>query len=54
MQNDHVKKGEMLMIIEAMKMENMIVSPRDAVVKAINVAVNDRVESSTILIEFEE
>jgi biotin carboxyl carrier protein len=51
--DDHVKKGETLLIIEAMKMENLIVSPRDAVVKSINVAVNDRVESSTILVEFE-
>ena len=53
-EGDQVKKGDALLIIEAMKMENMIVSPRDAVVKAINVAVNDRVESSTVLVEFEK
>jgi acetyl/propionyl-CoA carboxylase alpha subunit len=52
-ENDQVKKGGALLIIEAMKMENLIISPRDAVVKAINVAVNDRVESSTVLVEFE-
>jgi 3-methylcrotonyl-CoA carboxylase alpha subunit len=50
---DAVKKGDVLLIIEAMKMENLIVSPRDAVVKEVNVAVNDRVESSKILIGFE-
>ena len=50
---DAVKKGDVLLIIEAMKMENLIVSPRDAVVKEINVTMNDRVESSKILIEFE-
>jgi 3-methylcrotonyl-CoA carboxylase alpha subunit len=50
---DTVKKGESIMIIEAMKMENLIVSPRDAIIKAINVAVHDRVESSTVLVEFE-
>ena len=49
-----VKKGDVLIIIEAMKMENHIASPRDAVVKAVNVAVNDRVESSTVLMEFED
>ncbi|MFZ4521985.1 MAG: acetyl-CoA carboxylase biotin carboxylase subunit [Bacteroidales bacterium] len=49
---DTVKKGDPLLIIEAMKMENLIVSPRDASIKAINVAVNDRVESSTVLVEF--
>ena len=52
-EGDHVKKGTTLLIIEAMKMENLIISPRDAVVKAINISVNDRVESSTILVEFE-
>ncbi len=52
-EGDQVKKGDGLIIIEAMKMENLVVSPRDAEVKAINVMVNDRVESSTVLIEFE-
>ena len=42
-----VKRGEILLIIEAMKMENEIVSPRDGVVSQIivakgsNVATND-------------
>ena len=51
---DEVKKGEGLLIIEAMKMENLIVSPRDAMVKAVNVQVGERVESSRVVVEFEE
>jgi acetyl-CoA carboxylase biotin carboxylase subunit len=51
---DTVKKGDVMLIIEAMKMENQIVSPRDAVVASVNVSVNDRVESSTILASFDE
>ncbi|MCK9424130.1 MAG: acetyl-CoA carboxylase biotin carboxylase subunit [Bacteroidales bacterium] len=51
---ESVKKGQTLLIIEAMKMENRIVSPRDAVVRIINVMENDRVESSTALVEFED
>ena len=51
---DEVKKGDIMLIIEAMKMENQIVSPRDAVVKEVNVEVNERVESSKALVEFEE
>ncbi|MCX6243712.1 MAG: acetyl-CoA carboxylase biotin carboxylase subunit [Bacteroidetes bacterium] len=49
-----VKKGELLLIIEAMKMENSIVSPSDAIVTKINVAVNDRVESTKALIILEK
>jgi acetyl-CoA carboxylase biotin carboxylase subunit len=51
---EQVKKGDPLLIIEAMKMENLIVCPREAIIKAVNVAVNDRVESSTVLVEFED
>lgn len=51
---DTVKKGDVMIIIEAMKMENQVVSPRDSVVKSILVGVNDRVESSTALIVFED
>ena len=51
---DVVKKGDVLLIIEAMKMENLIVSPRNAVVKEVNVEVNDRVESSKVLVAFED
>jgi len=51
---DGVKKGDPLLIIEAMKMENQVVAPRDGIVKTVNVAVNDRVESTTVLVELEE
>ena len=49
---DNVKKGDTLLIIEAMKMENQVVSPRDATVKEVYVATNERVESSTVLVDF--
>ena len=39
-----VKKGEVLLILEAMKMENEIVAPEDGTVASINVAVGDSVE----------
>ena len=47
---DKVAKGANLMIIEAMKMENAIVSPSDGVVEVINVALNDRVDPGKALI----
>lgn len=44
-----VKKGDVVMILEAMKMENEITAPADGTVASINVAVGDSVESGDIL-----
>jgi len=37
-ENQTVKKGDKLLIIEAMKLENEVVSPQDGVVKEIKIA----------------
>jgi biotin carboxyl carrier protein len=47
---DKVMKGEGLLIIEAMKMENTIVSPVNGIVARINVALNDRIDPGMALI----
>lgn len=44
-----VSKGQTLLILEAMKMENEIVSPRDAVVSDIRVSKGQNVDSGTLL-----
>lgn len=44
-----VKKGDVVMILEAMKMENEITAPEDGTVAGINVAVGDSVESGDTL-----
>ncbi len=44
-----VKRGEVIMVLEAMKMENDIVAPSDGTVATINVAVGDAVESGATL-----
>tara|TARA_R110001592_G_scaffold25240_1_gene96141 strand:- start:107 stop:595 length:489 start_codon:yes stop_codon:yes gene_type:complete len=47
-----VKEDEPLLILEAMKMENIITSPRDGIIKSISVNKTDAVEKNQLLIEF--
>lgn len=44
-----VKKGDSVVIVEAMKMEIPVVAPEDGTVASINVAVGDAVEAGALL-----
>ncbi len=46
-----IKKGDSLLILEAMKMENSIKAPVDAVIKAIKIKATDKVEKNQVLIQ---
>ena len=48
-----VKKGDALLVLEAMKMENVLKSPVDGVIKEIAVNQGDSVEKNQTLINFE-
>lgn len=50
---DSVKENDTLLILEAMKMENVISSPREGVIKSISVKQGAAVEKNQLLIEFE-
>lgn len=49
-----VQKGDGLLVLEAMKMENTLTSPRDGVVKSVHLKVADAVDKGAVLIEFED
>ena len=44
-----VKRGQVILILEAMKMENEIVAPQDGTIASIHVAVGDMVEPGATL-----
>lgn len=44
-----VKKGDVILILEAMKMENEVVAPQDGTVASIDVAAGDSVEAGAVL-----
>jgi propionyl-CoA carboxylase alpha chain len=51
---DHVSDGQLLMVVEAMKMEHKITSNGDHVVRALRFAVGDRVDTGDLLVELGE
>ena len=48
-EGDNVKKGQVLAILEAMKMENEVVAPQDGTIASINVNSGDMVEAGNVL-----
>lgn len=51
-EGDEVRKNDPLIVLEAMKMENIIKSPGDGTVKTIHVKKGVSVEKNQILVEF--
>ncbi len=44
-----VKKGDVILVLEAMKMENDIVAPQDGTIASIHASTGDSVESGAVL-----
>jgi pyruvate carboxylase len=51
---ERVAPRQPLIVLEAMKMETPVVSPYDAVVRAVHVREGDRVAAGAALVELEE
>ncbi len=53
-EGDTVHKGDNVIVVDAMKMENNILAKRDSVVKKIHVTVNQMVSGNFLLVELED
>jgi biotin carboxyl carrier protein len=51
-EGQEVKKGDKLVVLEAMKMENILKAPADSVVKKISITKGQTVEKNEALILF--
>ena len=52
-EGDEVKKGQVIMIMEAMKMENNILAEKDGIINKVLVAEGDAVLQGDVLVEIE-
>jgi len=48
-----VSGGDPLLVLEAMKMQNQVVSPHEGIIRAICVSAGDAVTKGQVLLEFE-
>ena len=47
-----ISKGDNMIILEAMKMENIIKSPIDGIVKSVKVKTGDKLEKNQVMVSF--
>lgn len=52
-EGQEVKEGHHLCVLEAMKMENTLLSPRNGTIKSVKIVVGKTVDKGDLLIEFE-
>jgi methylmalonyl-CoA carboxyltransferase small subunit len=48
-----VQQNDLIMVLEAMKMETNVTAPRVGIVKSVNVAPGDSVKVNQVIVEFE-
>ncbi len=53
-EGDEIKKGDNLLVLEAMKMENIIKASADAKIKSIKIKPSDKLEKNQVMIVFEK
>ena len=50
---DNVQRGQSIVVLESMKMENTIAAPRDGVVSQVHVTADESVQHGQSLVEIE-
>ncbi len=53
-EGDKVKKGEVVIVVDAMKMENNLIAKKDSIVKKIHVTLHQMVAGNYLLVELED
>lgn len=53
-EGDSVSKGDNMIILEAMKMENIIKSPVDGSIKSLKIKAGDKLEKNQVMVIFEQ
>lgn len=53
-EGDEVLKNDPILVLEAMKMENVIKSPNDGTIKSIHVSTHQNVEKNELLVSFKQ
>jgi biotin carboxyl carrier protein len=53
-EGDEVKEGDRLLILEAMKMKNVLLAPFDGSIKAINVKLGEIIPKNFVLLELKK
>jgi len=48
-----IKKGDAIVVLEAMKMENILKSPADGIIRKVHVSMGDKVEKNQIMVNFD-
>jgi acetyl-CoA/propionyl-CoA carboxylase biotin carboxyl carrier protein len=51
---DAVQEGDLIVVLEAMKMEQPMNSPKAGTIKAIHANVGETISAGTVLVELEE
>jgi biotin carboxyl carrier protein len=51
---DDVSQGDVLVVVESMKMELTLIAPRDATVREVRVAEGDQVKQGQPLVELQD